>query len=63
MARAARDEEDSFAFVHYWNLHKPYNMPERFRTTFNKANGGLITKKPADENEYVPGWEPEQFTL
>lgn len=49
-------DEPFFAFVHYWDPHTPYNMPDRFRGTFDRKKGDLVTKSAPDGYEYVPGW-------
>jgi arylsulfatase A-like enzyme len=49
-------DEQFFAFVHYWDPHTPYNMPDKFRGKYNKKNGDLVTKTAIDGYEYVPGW-------
>jgi arylsulfatase A-like enzyme len=48
-------DETFFIFVHYWDPHLPYNMPEAFRR-FDKAQGDLQTKTAPDGYDYVPGW-------
>jgi len=48
-------DEHFFAFVHYWDPHVPYNMPDRFRK-FDRRKGDLVTKRAPDGYEYVPGW-------
>jgi len=48
--------EHFFLFVHYWDPHTPYNMPEAFRGRFDKAKGDLVTRQAPDGYEYVPGW-------
>lgn len=52
----AHADEQFFAFVHYWDPHTPYNMPEAFRGRFDRRRGDLVTKKAPDGYEYVPGW-------
>lgn len=49
-------DEQFFTFVHYWDPHGPYNMPEKFRGKFDRKKGDLVTKKAPDGYEYVPGW-------
>ncbi|MFQ6041715.1 MAG: sulfatase [Candidatus Poribacteria bacterium] len=49
-------DEQFFAFVHYWDPHTPYNMPDKFRGKFDRNTGNLVTKKSPDGYEYVPGW-------
>lgn len=49
-------DEDFFTFVHYWDPHTPYNMPDAFHGKFDKNSGDLITKIAPDGYEYVPGW-------
>jgi len=49
-------DEQFFAFVHYWDPHAPYNMPDKFRGKFDRKTGDLVTKKAPDGYEYVPGW-------
>ena len=49
-------DEPFFTFVHYWDPHTPYNMPDKFRGRFRKENGGLVSKIAPDGYEYVPGW-------
>jgi len=51
-------DEQFFAFVHYWDPHAPYNMPDRFRGKFNRDSGDLVTVEAPDGYEYVPGWGP-----
>ncbi len=49
-------DETFFLFVHYWDPHTPYNMPERFRGRFDMRRGDLATRRAPDGYEYVPGW-------
>jgi len=49
-------DEQFFAFVHYWDPHTPYNMPDKFRGKFDRKKGDLVTRKAPDGYEYVPGW-------
>lgn len=49
-------DEQFFTFVHYWDPHGPYNMPDKFRGKFDRKTGDLVTKKAPDGYEYVPGW-------
>jgi arylsulfatase len=49
-------DEPFFAFVHYWDPHTPYNMPDPFRGRFDRAKGDLVTREAPDGYEYVPGW-------
>ena len=49
-------DEQFFAFVHYWDPHTPYNMPDKFRGKFTAKKGDLVTKEAPDGYEYVPGW-------
>lgn len=49
-------EEQFFAFVHYWDPHTPYNMPDKFRGKFDRNKSDLVTKKAPDGYEYAPGW-------
>jgi len=49
-------DEQFFAFVHYWDPHTPYNMPDKFRGKFNRKKNHLVTRKAPDGYEYVPGW-------
>jgi len=49
-------EEHFFAFVHYWDPHTPYNMPEGFRGRFRRTRQKLPVKKAGDGYDYVPGW-------
>ena len=49
-------DEQFFAFVHYWDPHVPYNMPDRFRGKFDRKKGDLVTVGATDGYEYVPGW-------
>jgi arylsulfatase A-like enzyme len=49
-------DEEFFLFVHYWDPHTPYNMPEKFRGKFDRNRRDLIVKKAPDGYEYVPGW-------
>jgi len=47
---------DFFAFVHYWDPHGPYNMPDEHRGRFDRRSGDLPTTTAPDGYEYVPGW-------
>jgi len=49
-------DEQFFVFVHYWDPHTPYNMPDKFRGKFDRRSGDLVTRKAPDGYEYVPGW-------
>jgi len=49
-------DEPFFAFVHYWDPHTPYNMPDEFCGKFDRKKGDLVVKKAPDGYEYVPGW-------
>jgi arylsulfatase A-like enzyme len=49
-------DEEFFLFVHYWDPHGPYNMPEKFRGRFDMRKGDLLIEKAPDGYEYVPGW-------
>ena len=51
-------DESFFAFVHYWDPHAPYNMPDEFRGRFDRKRDGLETRVAPDGYEYVPGWCP-----
>jgi len=48
-------DEPFFCFVHYWDPHTPYNMPEGFR---GKFEGDLEVRKAPEGYDYVPGWGP-----
>jgi arylsulfatase len=50
--------EPFFAFVHYWDPHIPYNMPDRFRGKFDRRQKDLVVRQAPDGYEYVPGWGP-----
>ena len=49
-------DEDWFIFVHYWDPHTPYNMPDAFRGRFSYASGDLAVQTAPDGYAYVPGW-------
>jgi len=49
-------DEPFFAFVHYWDPHTPYNMPDAFRGRFDRASGDLAILTAPDGYDYVPGW-------
>ncbi|MEA3408044.1 MAG: sulfatase [Chloroflexota bacterium] len=49
-------DEPFFVFVHYWDPHTPYNMPDDFRGRFDQASDDLVTERAADGYDYVPGW-------
>ena len=51
-------DETFFLFVHYWDPHTPYNMPDAFRGKFDRRRGDLEVKRAPDGYEYVPGWGP-----
>ncbi|MDF1515098.1 MAG: sulfatase-like hydrolase/transferase, partial [Anaerolineae bacterium] len=51
-------DENFFAFVHYWDPHTPYNLPEKFRGRFSQKNHDLVVKSAKDGYDYVPGWGP-----
>lgn len=48
-------EETFFLFVHYWDPHLPYNMPDKF-LRFDKTTRDLAVKRAPDGYDYVPGW-------
>ena len=52
---ARHADEPFFAFVHYWDPHLPYNMPEHYQI-FDRKHGDLIVKTAPDGYKYVPGW-------
>jgi arylsulfatase A-like enzyme len=50
-------DEPFFTFVHYWDPHTPYNMPDDFRQRFDRArDDDLVVKSAPDGYDYVPGW-------
>ncbi len=49
-------DEPFFLFVHYWDPHTPYNMPDKFRDKFKQTRNDLLTRQAPDGYEYVPGW-------
>ena len=51
-------DEPFFAFVHYWDPHTPYNMPEAFRGRFSRHRDDLAVETAPDGYRYVPGWGP-----
>jgi len=52
-------DEASFVFVHYWDPHTPYNMPERFRGTFDQRSSPPEFRQAPDGYAYAPGWGVE----
>lgn len=48
--------EPFFAFVHYWDPHIPYNMPDKFRGKFDQKDRDLVVHQAPQGYEYVPGW-------
>ena len=50
-------DEPFFAFVHYWDPHTPYNMPDPFRGRFSRSrDDDLVARTAPDGYDYVPGW-------
>jgi len=50
-------DEPFFAFVHYWDPHAPYNMPDAFRGRFSRSrDDDLAVRTAPDGYTYVPGW-------
>ena len=52
-------EEQFFAFVHLWDPHQPYILPDSYRTKFHHAEGDrsdLDIRTAGVGYEYVPGW-------
>ena len=50
-------DEPFFAFVHYWDPHAPYNMPDAFRGRFDRSrDDDLVVRTAPDGYGYVPGW-------
>jgi arylsulfatase A-like enzyme len=54
----AHADEPFFLFVHYWDPHIPYNMPEGFRGRFDHRSDNLEVRTAPDGYDYVPGWGP-----
>ncbi len=52
----AHAEEPFFLFVHYWDPHIPYNMPEGFRGRFDQRTSDLEVRTAPDGYDYIPGW-------
>lgn len=52
-------DQDFFLFVHPWDVHQPYVLPESYRTIFRHTEGDRsdfkIREAPAGY-QYVPGW-------
>lgn len=49
-------DEPFFLFVHYWDPHIPYNMPEGFRGKFDQGAQDFVVQSAPDGYDYVPGW-------
>jgi len=46
-----------FLFVHYWDPHTPYNMPEEYSDKFfDKYYYDPPIARVLDKTEYIPGW-------